>query len=168
MKVLVVYYSRTGVTRKTSETLAETLRGTGHEVTVEEIREKGKRGGILGFFAMSFSAIFKRPGAIETVEAEVGSFDLVAIGTPVWAWSASAPVRTFCKEHGHAAGKLAFFATMGSSGDKGAFKAMTALCGKEPVATMSLIDKAVKKDDAEGFTAKVKTFAAAMTTEASG
>ena len=163
MKILLVYYSRSGVTRKTSETLAEVLRESGHDVTVEEIREKKKRGGIVGFFAMSFAAIFKRRGVIEPVTAEVGAFDLVAIGTPVWAWSAAAPVRSFCEQRGRDAKSAAFFATMGSSGDAGAFKAMKQLCGRDPVATMALIDKAVRKDDVDDFIAKVKAFAEAMT-----
>jgi len=57
---------------------------------------------------------------------------------------------------------VAFFATMGGSGDKGAFEAMGELTGKAPVATMTLIDRHVKKDDAEGFAAKIKAFAEAI------
>jgi len=96
MKVLVVYYSRTGVTRKTSETLAEALRGAGHDATVEEIREPKSRKGILGYLGAGFAAMRRKRAQIEPVAADVASFDLVAVGTPVWAFTAATPVRAFC------------------------------------------------------------------------
>jgi flavodoxin len=164
MKILVVYYSRSGVTRKTSEKLAEVLRAASHEVTVEEIQEKKKRSGFFGYLAAGFAAMRKKAADIEPVKADVASFDLVAIGTPVWAWTAATPVRAFCGAQGKDAKQVAFFATMGGSGDKGTYKAMGELTGKQPVATMTLIDRHVKKEDAQKFISKVQAFAEEMTT----
>ena len=159
MKVLMVYYSRTGVTKKTTEKIADLLLEAAVEVEVEEIVEAKKRSGVLGYLGTGKDAIRRRAAAIEPVKADPAAFDLVAIGTPVWAWSVSAPVRTFCKQSGKDAQKLAFFCTMGGTGDKGTFEAMEELCGKTPVATVALIDRHVKKDHEEKFLAKVKTFA---------
>jgi len=160
MKVLMVYYSRSGVTRKATEQIAEVLRqASGAEVEVEEITEDKDRGGFLGGLGAGKDAILKRAVAIEPVKADAAGFDLVAIGTPVWAWTACPPVQTFCRQHGKKAGKVAFYCTMGKLGDKGAFKTMEELCGKAPVATLALIDRHVKKDDPDNHLAKVREFA---------
>ena len=163
MKVLMVYYSRTGITRKTTETIAEALRQAGVDVEVEEIVEGRDRSGFMGWLRSGGDAMRKRKAPIEPVKADVAGFDLVAVGTPVWAWTAAPPACTFCREHGKDAKRVAFYCTMGSSGDKGTFKALTDLCEMEPVATLALIDRHVKKDDEEKFLAKAKAFAEAIT-----
>jgi len=159
MKVLMVYYSRTGVTRKATDKIAELLREAGVEVKAEEIGEAKRRGGFRGWLGWIRDATRRRTAPIEPVEADLTAYDLVAVGTPVWAWSASTPVRTFCDSHGGKAKQVAFYCTMGGSGDKGAFKAMEELCGKTPVATLALIERHVRKDDEEKFLAKAKEFA---------
>ena len=163
MKVLMAYYSRTGITRQTTEKIAEALREAGAEVEVEEIVEAKNRSGIRGWLGAGGDAMAKRATPIDLVKADPAAFDLLAIGTPVWAWTVSAPVRTFCESHGDKAKQVAFYCTMGGSGDKGAFKAMEALCGKTPVATLALIDRHVKKDDEEKFHAKARAFAEKIT-----
>ena len=162
MKVLMVYYSRTGVTKKTTEKIAELLREAAVEVEVEEIVEARKRSGVLGCLGTGKDAIRRRAAPIQPVRADPAAFDLVAIGTPVWAWSVSAPVRTFCEQSGKDAQKLAFYCTMGGTGDKGTFEAMEELCGKTPVATVALIDRHVRKDHEEKLVAKAKAFAEAI------
>jgi menaquinone-dependent protoporphyrinogen IX oxidase len=159
MKILVVYYSRTGVTRKTGERIAGVLRQTtGVQVTVEEIVEAKDRSGVLGWLGAGRDAMRKRLTPINPVRANPADFDLVVIGSPVWCWTVSAPVRSFCAEHGRQAKKVAFFCTMGGSGDKKTFETMKVLCGRPPVATCALMERHVKKDAEETFLAKVKTF----------
>lgn len=159
MRVLMVYYSRTGVTRKATGKIAEFLRAAGVEVTVEEIVETKDRSGVLGWLRSGGDAMRKRTVPIQPVKADVAQFDLVAVGTPVWAWTAAAPVRTFCQTHGKNAKQVAFYCTMGGTGDKGTFKTLTDLCAREPIATTALIDRHVKKDHDEKFLAKAKAFA---------
>jgi menaquinone-dependent protoporphyrinogen IX oxidase len=40
-------------------------------------------------------AIQKIPSAIAQSESDLSSYDRVVIGTPVWAWSVSSPVRAY-------------------------------------------------------------------------
>lgn len=163
MKVLVIYYSRTGVTRKAAEAIGETLRNLGvNNVEIEEIVETRSRKGVLGFLGAGRDATLKRAAVIEPIEADVGSFDVVVIGTPVWAFTCATPVRTFCDRHGKEAKQVAFYCTMGGSGDKGAFREMESLCGKAPLATLALIDKKVRKDHEQEFVGKVRQFAEAI------
>jgi len=160
MNTLVIYYSRTGVTRKVAQAIGEALRNVGADsVEIEEITEPKSRKGALGWLMAGKDATLKRPATIHPIKADLASFDVVVIGTPVWAFSCATPVRTFCDQHGREAKQVAFFCTMGGSGDKGAFREMQALCAKRPLATLALIDRQVKQDDSEDFLHKVKAFA---------
>ena len=168
MKILVVYYSRTGVTKKAGGRIAAHLgEREGVQVAVEEIVEPKDRSGVLGWLGAGRDAMSKRETPIEPVQANPADFDLVVIGTPVWAWTAAAPVRTFCVQHGKQAKEVAFFCTMGGTGDKKTFEAMETLCGRAPVATLALVGRHVKKVDEDAFAAKVKTFAEEISGECS-
>lgn len=162
MKALIVYYSRTGVTRTAAERIAQDLRGLGAEAAVEEIVDRKDRSGALGWLSGGRDAAMKRPADIEPMKADPAGFDIVVIGTPVWAWTMTPAIRAFCEQKRDSCAKAAFFCTMGSSGDKGAFKAMTDLCGKEPAATLALCERHVNKEDPEEYLAKVAAFAAAL------
>ena len=54
MKVLVVYYSRTGNTRFVAEAIAQSL-----EADIEEIKDGKNRMGVFGFLRRGYEAIFK-------------------------------------------------------------------------------------------------------------
>ena len=60
MKVLVVYYSRTGNTRFVAEAVAQSLKAD-----IEEIRDRKNRMGIFGFLRCGYEAIFKKLTDIE-------------------------------------------------------------------------------------------------------
>lgn len=132
-KALVVYYSRTGNTRKVAETLAEAL---GAET--EEIVAKKPRKGLRGWFFSGAEASRKIPAEIEPAKKDPAAYDLVAIGTPVWAWTVASPVRAYLERHGKDIKQAAFFCTMGSAGAEKTFTAMEELCGKKPLGTLAL------------------------------
>jgi menaquinone-dependent protoporphyrinogen IX oxidase len=164
MKILVAYYSRTGVTRKAAQKIAETMRKVpGTQVEIEEIVDRKSRGGVVGWLGAGKDASLKRPSEIEPVKADVADFDAVVVGTPVWAGTVSSPVRTFCSEHGKSARNVAFFCTMGGAGESGAFAAMKDLCGREPLVTLALLERSVKRDDEEKFVLKVNSFVGQIT-----
>ena len=67
----------------------------------------------------------------------------------------SSPIKTFIEKHKNDLKKVAFFATMGGSGDKRAFTHMEELSGHIPIATISFIDKNIQKLD---FKTKLSIF----------
>ncbi len=170
MRALVVFYSRTGVTKKACNAIANALRTADPttEVTVEEIVDTVDRSGIVGWLGGGRAATLKRPTEIEPIEADVASFDLVVIGTPVWAWTCAPAPRTFCEQFAAQLSTVAFVATMGGSGDRGAFEAMGKLCGTAPVATLALRERFVKADSPEHFIGPVGSFAQVLLEEAGG
>lgn len=132
MRALVVFYSRTGNTRKAAEAIAEEL-----GCDREEIIDTRNRSGVLGYVRAGMDAARKTPAAIKQTEKDASAYGLVLIGTPVWAWTVSAPVRAYILRNRERLKKVAFFCTKGGS-EGGTFKEMENLCGKAPVCVLSL------------------------------
>ncbi len=158
MRILVAYYTRTGHTKKAAEAVAEALRAVPYEVVLEEIVEKKSRDGALGWIGARKDATFKREAEIEPVAADVGSFDLVIAGTPVWAWTVTPPVRTFLVSHADGIRQVAFFCTVSGPGATRAFEEMEEAVDLTALATVALLERHVKKDDEYEFLGKVEEF----------
>jgi flavodoxin len=125
-RILLIYYSQSGTTRRIAESIAARL-----SCDVEDLVLIHGGG---GFLRSVVQALWRRPAAIAPAKKDPQSYDLVVIGTPVWAWSVSSPVRAYLMAQRSCLPALAFFCTMGSRGSKGAFTAMEALAGKAPLA----------------------------------
>ncbi|MCE5279309.1 MAG: hypothetical protein ABFD92_11055 [Planctomycetaceae bacterium] len=141
MKTLVVYYSRTGLTGKAAQDIQQAL-----SADIEEIADGVNHNGASGWILAGRDAATKRLTPIGPFQHKADEYDLVVIGTPVWAFTMASPVRTWLTEHGRECRKVAFLATMGGSGDKRTYDHMAGLCGQAPVATLSLIDKEIRKN----------------------
>jgi flavodoxin len=134
-KTLIVYHSRSGYTRRVAESLARALRAD-----TEEIEVVGDRQGMLGYARCALEALGEVTAAIRLPRRAPADYGLVVIGTPVWFWALSSPVRSYIMEERRNFGRVAFFCTMGGSGADRAFATMAALCGKKPVSTLALTD----------------------------
>jgi len=132
-KVLVAFYSRTGTTRTVAQALASRL-----GADVEEIVDTKNRQGIFGWLGAGRDASKKSKTVIAPIQKNPADYDLVILGTPIWAWSMTPAVRTYIIQQRHNFKKVAFFCTMGASGDIKTFAAMAELCGQKPLATMAL------------------------------
>jgi flavodoxin len=150
MKTLVVYYSRTGTTRKIAELIQEKL-----SADLEEIEDTIDRKGIVGYFRSGRDAMKKSLTKLEPFKKNLNEYDLVIIGTPIWGWNMSVPIRTFLHEKKGQIKKVAFFCTMGGSGSVKAFEEMWEISGKEPVATLALTNKEIIKNN---FQEKINFF----------
>lgn len=142
MKTLIVYYSRDGHTRMVAKELAEAL-----GADIEEIYEVKSREGVLGYLSAGKDAMLKKQVEIKPFSVDPILYDLVIIGTPVWGFTMCCGVRSWLTRYGSTLKNVAFFATMGGSGDKRAFSGMAELCGQAPLAKASFIDKAIIKKD---------------------
>jgi flavodoxin len=155
MKILVVYYSRTGTTKKVGEEIAKKL-----GADVEEIIDTVDRNGPKGWLYAGRDAMKKRLTKLKKPKLNPADYDLVIVGTPIWAWNVSAPVRTYLTAFKRKFKKVAFFCTMGSQGAENAFKEMGEVIDKKPVATISLTTKEVVGenylDEVEAFVATLR------------
>lgn len=139
MKTLIVYFSRTGYTRKIAEEIA---RGTGAEV--EAIRDVRSRSGIFGYLRSAREAYKKRVVEIRAPTNDPADYDLVILGTPVWASNVSSPMRAYLSHREGALKRAALFCTEGGRGAEKVLRDLSELCGQQPVASLILKDREIK------------------------
>lgn len=141
MRVLIVYYSRTGTTKKVAEALKIKLEGA----DTEEIIDLTKRTGGLAYLAGGRDAILSRPTRISASQHNPENYGLVIIGTPVWVGTMTPAVRTYLKQYSRYLKNVAFFSTQGSPEAQKVMLNMRAMTRKEPLAEMQLSTKEVIK-----------------------
>jgi flavodoxin len=116
-KKLVAYFSASGVTRNVAEILAETAKADLYEIkpeipyTVADLDWQNKQS--RSTIEMEDKAF--RP-AIADKNANVGAYDTVFIGFPIWWYVAPTIINTFLESYDFAGKTVVLFATSGSSG----------------------------------------------------
>jgi flavodoxin len=150
MKTLIVFFSLTGNTRKIAQAISDELDGT-----LEEIQDTRNRNGIAGYLLSIMEALFKKRSKIQEVKHDPSAYDLVIIGTPVWAFNISSPVRTYLEQKKKSINAAAFFVTCTASGGKKVLQDMTNLYGKKASALLEIKEEDIKSGK---YLEKVKQF----------
>jgi len=132
-KILIVYYSRTGITRTLAEALHKRLGGDLIEVTTLAYKT-----GWRGYIQAALDATLKRIVPIQISHDLEQTYDLVLMGTPVWNASLSSPIHTLMAHSLPRSKQIAFFLTHGGSGSQRVFEQMQSLYGKKPLATLEV------------------------------
>lgn len=139
MKTLIVFFSQTGNTRKIAQAIKEELDGT-----LEEIQDTRNRNGMPGYLLSVIEAILKRQSKIQEVKHDPGAYDLVIIGTPVWAFNISSPVRSYIEQNKNTFKAAAFFVTCTALGGEKVLQDMTNLYGKKASALLEIREEEIK------------------------
>ena len=150
MKALVVFYSRTGATKQVAEALAESL-----NCDSEELIDTKKRGGPLGFLSAGKDAKAKKLTKLTDIKRDPALYDLVILGTPIWAGTLSSAARTYIANNKSKFKRVAFFCTHGGGESQQLFAEMEALCERRPVSILALQEKEVKTGTYQG---KIREF----------
>jgi len=137
-KILVVYYSRTGHTKKIAEEISKNL-----NADIDEIIDKKKRKGFIRFLSAGREALRGNLTEIE-FNKKTEDYDLVVIGTPTWAGTIPPAIRTYLSKNKPK--NIAFFCTHGSETEGKVFEELEKLSNK-PLATLSLRAKDVDSSD---------------------
>ena len=135
-KILCVYYSRTGKTKQAMEEIAQAL-----DCEIVEIRDRIDRSGLRGWLRCGLDAVRKRTRPLEryTTRQDLAAYQLVIIGTPVWAGRCSSIVRAFLKRRAYELNDVAYVTTRASEEtNKDVFRQMDRCANKERVAEVSL------------------------------
>jgi flavodoxin len=157
-KQLIIFYSRTGTTKKAAEAMASALK-----CDVEELLDKQgskSRKGLLGWLRSGKEGMKKIAAPIEKTKNNAADYELVIIGAPNWGSNMASPVRTYLSDNKGKFKKVAFFCTSGGESPGNTFVEMEQACGKKPVACLGLRARAVKKGEhiprIEEFAKKIK------------
>lgn len=154
MKTIVVYFSLEGsseyVTDKIAEfTKADTLR-------LEPVKDY-PRGNFSKFFWGGKSVVFGEKPKLASYNFDAAKYDMIIIGTPVWAGSFTPPIKTFLSENDLSNKKVAFFACHSGGGAEKCFdKLKQEMPSCKVIATLDLIQPKVKQS--EENIAKIKEF----------
>ncbi|MFW5922950.1 MAG: flavodoxin family protein [Planctomycetota bacterium] len=141
MNTLVIYYSRTGNTRLVARFAATQL-----QATEEEIVDQKNRDGVRGFVGGAWDALLRRRTEIEPAEQDPADYELVLVGTPVWAGTMCPAVRRWLTVNSDSLHDVAFFLTTGGSGRQRTFQEMAQVSGATPHATLDITVAEIKNE----------------------
>jgi multimeric flavodoxin WrbA len=92
MKALITYYSYSGITDKIANLYANILREKG-EVTIQRLKPKEEITTFIGQCRAAFSR--KRAELKDGVNFDVKNYDLLLLGSPVWAFAPTPVINTY-------------------------------------------------------------------------
>lgn len=153
MKILIAYYSRTNVTKGIAEKLQKKL-----NCDIEEINDLGKHKGPIGWLKGGYEASQVKGCKIGATEKNPKDYDLVLIGTPVWASKLSSPMYEYVNQFKNDFNEVACFSTCMNRGEDGTYQHLEEVTGKTLKATLSFNKETIDNPDSkiDEFIEKVK------------
>lgn len=108
MKKLVVYYSLEGNTKFVAEIVARAL-----DADILELKPKKEISarGFLRYFWGGKQVFMKEKPELFPLSKDPSGYDIIIIGTPVWSFTYSPPIRTFLLNANLSGKKVAIFCT---------------------------------------------------------
>ena len=94
MKILIVYYSGTGRTKKLARELHQRI-----ESEIEGILDKKTRKGIRGWLTTGRDASQEKDTEISGDKSDPSHYDIVVIGSPTWNGGVSVSIRTYVNKY---------------------------------------------------------------------
>ena len=145
MKTAIVYYSMHGNVRYVSEKVAKELGADLIElIPVKAYPDKGAMQFIWGGSAVTF----KKKPELEPYTFNASDYDLIIIGTPVWASNFTPPLRTFFENNDLTGKKIAVIATSAGGDSSKCLEAVKAAAKADSLAAvLSLTDPKDKPSD---------------------
>lgn len=92
MKTLIVYYSLTGNVKTIAESMAS---AAGADLLELKLKEGLKPTGGFKFLWGGKQVFMKEQPELQPIDKNPNDYDLIIIGTPVWAWTFAPALRTF-------------------------------------------------------------------------
>jgi flavodoxin len=142
MKRLVTYYSRTGTTKRIGQEITQSLKADS-----DEILDQKSRKGIIGWLRAGRDSQTDKLTEIK-VQKNPNDYDMLIIGTPIWASNLTPAVRTYLTKYTLKGKKVAFFTTQGGDEPTDALAEMKELAAEsEIIATLSIKQANVKANE---------------------
>lgn len=146
MRILVAFYSMEGNTRLVAGTIAEEAGADILELApLRELPSKG----IKRYFWGGKSAFFRERPKLKPQDVKPEGYDVLFIGTPVWAWTFSPPVNTFLSEHDFSGKRVALFCCHGGQPGKVFPRMRAAIPGAVFLGELDLMEPGTKAREAQ-------------------
>jgi flavodoxin len=155
MKILVTGYSRSGFTKRLGDEIAAAC-----SADQEFIEDGVERDTVVGYVRSALeAALHWRPTIFAPLYLPI-SYDWVIIGTPVWFWNISSPVRAYVERYQGQFKRVAFFCSYDGSGQQKVLRDLQGLVGESPVATLAITHDRIRRKrhqgDVAAFLEKIK------------
>ncbi len=105
-KSLILYYSRTGNTRTYCEVIQKTL-----NAEIIEIKDLNSRQGGLGIVGGMLKTLLGMHTDIEPEKVDLAPYEVIIIGSPIWASKVTPAIRTFIETNSFNGKKVIMFNT---------------------------------------------------------
>ncbi|GAA5818305.1 MAG: flavodoxin [Methanobrevibacter sp. CfCl-M3] len=119
MKILIMYYSRTGNTEIVAKTLSSQLFGD-----LTKIKDYKERNGFKSRITSAIDAFRESKTKIFPEEMDLTDYDLICVGTPVWTANPSPAIVTAIDTYDFKGKDIILFATMKNIGGNKAIRRM--------------------------------------------
>ena len=156
-KVLVVFYSRTGNTKKVAEDIARGL-----NADTEQLIDKKDRSGAGGYLLAGKDAAKEKLAEIDPIKNDPAKYDLVIMGTPIWAWNMTPAVRTYISNNRSSFKDVAFFTTAGGTKPDKIITKMETLSGKKAKAFAGFLASEINSKDTSKYDQKLSAFISSL------
>ena len=144
MKSLVVYYTRTGNSRFVAETIAAEV-----GADVEEVIDMKKRSGTLGFLSGGSDARRGKETKIGPTKKSPSDYDLIIVGTPVWAGRPAPALTTYLKKNDLSGKNVAVFFTQGGKKPRGVEQTKALIANSHCIGELSIVNPLDNKEESE-------------------
>lgn len=124
IKILIVYYSKTGKTKEIAHTIASEL-AEGNEVKLRRVRMKDERNLLATYLVDTKKAIRREKPEIEVIDYDHKEYDLILIGTPVWSANPVPAINTYLDRSDFRNKKVALFVTLRMMGGEKVIRILT-------------------------------------------
>ncbi len=124
MKILIVYYSKTGKTKEIAHAMANEL-ADGNEVKLRRIRMKDERNLLATYLLDTKKAVKRKKPEIEVIDLNHEEYDLILVGTPVWSANPAPAINTYLGKSDFRDKKVALFITLRIMGGEKVIKILT-------------------------------------------
>jgi len=129
MKSVVIYYSYSGNTKKVAQMLTELLAQKGEVQQTELVGLDESK----SFFGQCRRAFLRKRATLQPVNLDLSRYDLICLGTPVWAFGPTPAINTYLDKCFGLEGKnVILFTTYGSgTGNERCLKFMQDILAKK-------------------------------------
>jgi flavodoxin len=142
VKSLVVFYTRTGNAKFAAEYIASELGGD-----LEEVVDLKKRGGPLGWVGAGKDASQENLAEIAPTKLSPADYDLIVVGTPIWAWRPTPAIRTYIKQNDLSGKKVALFFTLDNAPKEAVERTKALLPNSKVVGELLLVKSLSNKEE---------------------
>jgi len=141
LKLLTVYFTRSGNTERVVKKIHESVGGD-----VELITESINRKGIIGWLKTGSSNTKREVGQIGETQYDPVDYDLVILASPIWAGSISSPMRGYITKNREKLIRTAVFLSNASGVVENAFVEIRELLINPPLVEDSLQQSKIKSE----------------------